>query len=106
MACDPVKGLIAFAADLFTQEVGIIGAVLVKSVIALVGALKSDDDHVFVPAVQKFAKPPGLAESGVGIIEEIVAIPEISDGIALICPEDRYEGRGARPRVRTRSYLL
>ena len=49
------------------------------------GTLYADDDHVLVPAVKELAKSPGLAESGVGIEKEIMAVPEISDGIARVC---------------------
>ena len=53
--------------------------------IALVRALESDHHHGFLPAVEELLEAPGLAVSGVRIQEQVVAVEEVHNGVALVC---------------------
>ena len=62
-----------------------VGAILVEAVIALMRALESDHYHGFLPAVEELLEAPGLAVSGVRIQEQVVAVEEVHNGVALVC---------------------
>ena len=84
---DPGHSLVTPALDFSVDGAAdVVGAIFVDPLQVLLGALDAHHNQLLVPAVQKLLQPQALAEGGVAVKKQIVAVKHIDHRIAFLRP--------------------